>query len=274
MAFNLPNTQSREAWRSRGNLPFREIGKALLKYALVLLFIALLTDSAVAQITLRGMVLDSTSMYSLPDVNITIKNTGPGTVSDLRGSFELEAGEKDTIVFSRVGYQTRMLPAVTVNRLVLIFMKEERRMLNEVEIKDGTPPWLPDPPPVSPWQNPTFNRPFAEMPGFQGIQTFGPGNVFKMPGSGFKKAARARQRLRELEAENDKAKDYIQMVNGPEIKGKLMEKYGLSEEQYYRLLARFNEKNGNFVYKLEGHEVIPLLLQFFADEAKSVVGDQ
>ena len=39
------------------------------------------------------------------------------------------------------------------------------------------------------------------MPGFQGIQTFGPGYVFKMPGSGFKKEARAKQRLSEVEAE-------------------------------------------------------------------------
>ena len=213
-------------------------------------------------------------MYSLPDVNITIKNKGPGTVSDFRGSFEFKAGEKDTIVFSRVGYQTRTLSAEAVNRLVLIFMIEERRMLDEVEIEDQKPLWLPDPPPVSPWQNPTFNRPFAETPGFQGIQTFGPGYVFTMPGSGFKKEARAKQRLREVEAENDKAKDYIHMVNGPEIKGKLMEKYGLSEEKFYEILARFNQKNGAFIYKLERHEVIPMLLDFFADEAKPVVGDQ
>ena len=58
------------------------------------------------------------------------------------------------------------------------------------------------------------------------------------------------------------------MVNGPEVKDSLMAKYGLSEEQFYQLLARFNQKNGDFIYKLEGYEVIPLLLQFFADEAK------
>jgi hypothetical protein len=89
-----------------------------------------------------------------------------------------------------------------------------------------------------------------------------------MPGSGFKKEARAKQRLSEVEAENDKARDYIQMVNGPEVKDKLMNQYGLSEKQFYELLARFNQKNGDFIYKLEGYEVLPLLLQFFADEAK------
>jgi len=269
VAIHPPNLESLDTLESPGQSLFREVEKDLPKYAVVLLFMILITDSAIAQITLRGMVLDSTSMYSLPYVNITIKNTGPGTVSDLRGSFELKAGEKDTIVFSRVGYQTRMLPAEAVNRLVLIFMKEETRMLDEVEIEDHKPSWLPTPPPVSPWQNPTFNRPFTETSGFQGIQTFGPGYVLKMPGSGFKKAARAKQRLSQVEVENDKARDYIHMVNGPEIKDELMEKYGLSEEQFYELLARFNEKNGDFIYKLEGHEVIPLLLEFFADEAKN-----
>lgn len=234
----------------------------------MLVFMISIADSAVAQITLRGMVLDSASKYSLQYVNITIKNTGPGTESDIRGMFELKAGEKDTIIFSRVGYQTRMLPAEAVKSLVLIFMKEEPRMLDEVEIKDNRPAWLPPPEPVSPWQNPTFNRPFTDMPGFQGIQTFGPGYGFKMPGSGFKKEARAKERLQEVEAENDKARDYIHMVNSPEIKDKLMKRYGLSEKQFYELLARFNQKNGDFIYKLEGYEVLPLLLQFFADEAE------
>lgn len=268
MAINPPNLESHDTLECPVQPLFRENGKILPKCGVVLLFMLLISDSAIAQITLRGMVLDSASMYSLPYVNITIKNTGPGTVSDLRGAFELKAGEKDTIVFSRVGYQTRMLPAEDVSKLVLIFMHEETRMLDEVEIEDHRPPWLPPPLPVSPWQNATFNKPFTETPGFQGIQTFGPGYVFKMPGSGFKKEARAKQRLSEIEAENDKARDYIHMVNGPEIKGKLMEQYGLSEEQFYEILARFNKKNGDFIYKLEGYEVIPLLLEFFADEAK------
>ena len=76
--------------------------------------------------------------------------------------------------------------------------------------------------------------------------------------------------LHDVREENDKATDYIHLVNGPEIKDKMMKEYALSEERYYELLARFNERNGDFIYKLETFEVIPLLLQFFADEAKKV----
>jgi hypothetical protein len=242
-------------------------GKGLHNLLLLIILISLIPDQAVGQLTLRGMVVDSATMQPLPYVNIVVKTTGPGTVSDLRGSFELNAEAQDTIVFSRVGYHTKMLPAFSVAQLVLVFLKEERRMLDEIEIKHKQPAWLPDPAPVSAWNNPTFNKDFVETPGFQGIQTFGPGYVFRMPGSGFRKEARAKQRLNEVREENDKATDYIHLVNGPEIKDKMMKEYALSEEKYYELLAKFNERNGDFIYKLETFEVIPLLLQFFADEA-------
>lgn len=254
--------------RRGATFPFRRARPPLPVFFLVGFFFLLQAGVAVAQIPLRGIVVDSLTVEVLPYVNITIKNKGPGAVSDIRGSFEFEAGEGDTIVFSRVGYVTRMLPANFVSQMVLVFLKEERRMLEPIEIEDKQPSWLPDLPPESPWKNQTFKKSFTETPGFQGVQTFGPGFVFRMPGSGFKKEARARQKLRELQVENDKAKDYIHLVNSTEIKGKLMKEYGLSEDDFYQLLGIFNERNGAFIYKLETHEVIPLLLQFFADEVK------
>lgn len=240
----------------------------MLRYIALLLIMTSIAGSAIAQMTLRGIVLDSTSRFSLSYVSITIKNKGIGTETNIRGTFEIKAEENDTIIFSRVGYQTLTLPAEDVLKQVLIYMKEEPRMLDEVEIKNLRPLWMPVPEPVSPWQNPTVTRAFTEMQKSAEVQTFGPGYIFRMPGSGFKKEARAKKKLRETEAENDKARDYIGMVNGPEVKGKLMHDYELSEEQFYEILARFNQKNGDFIYKLEFHEVLPLLLQFFADEAE------
>lgn len=43
----------------------------------------------------------------------------------------------------------------------------------------------------------------------------------------------------------------------------------LTTFEFYDLLARFNQKNADFIYKLEGPKVIPRLLQFFAEEAKN-----
>lgn len=266
LSLNQANVDLRVIYASMSG----KFGKGLHNLLLLIILTSLIPHQAAGQLTLRGVVVDSTTMQPLPYVNIVIKTTGPGTVSDLRGSFELNAEAHDTIVFSRVGYHTKILPAFSVAQIVLVFLKEERRMLEEIEIKDKQPTWLPDLPPASAWKNQTFNKDFLETPGFQGIQTFGPGYVFRMPGSGFRKEARAKQRLNEVREQNDKATDYIHLVNGPEIKDKMMNEYALSEVQYYALLARFNERNGHFIYKLEAFEVTPLLLQFFADEAKKL----
>jgi hypothetical protein len=205
-------------------------------------------------------------MHALPDVNILVKQTGRRAVSDLRGGFSLEAIETDTIIFSRVGYYSKSLSATAVNEVVIIFLKEEHRMLKPVQIEDNDmPSWLPKVQAESSWRNSTYDKKSTEVPGFQGIQTFGPGYIFKMPGSGFKKEAKAKQRLRQVQEENDKAREYIRLVDDPEFKEKIMKDHQLTEEDYYVILARFNEKNKDFLYRLELRDVIPLLLQFYAE---------
>ena len=228
-----------------------------------------ITGISAAQILLRGMVVDSSSVEALPDVNLLNKATGRVVVTDFRGSFTLEASETDTIVFSRVGYYSKVIPAARVHEVVIIFLKEELRMLKAVEInaKDG-PLSFPLLPGESAWKNPNYNRSFTETPGFQGVQTFGPGYIFKMPGSGFKKEARQKEKLSQVKEENSHARDYIHLVNSPEIKGRIMKDFQLTEMAYYEVLARFNEKNKDIIYRLAGHEVIPLLIQFYADNAK------
>ena len=242
----------------RANQHFR------LKLPLFLMLVC--SINAFGQLTLRGVVVDSASMVVLPHVNVTGKYTGIGVASDIRGAFELNVKQDDSIVFSRVGYHTKVLPASVVKDVVFVFLREERRMLGEIEIRDRRPVWLPDLPAESVWKNETMNKSLLDRPGFQGVQTFGPGYVFRMPGSGFKKEALARKKLQEVREENYKAKDYIHLVNGPDIKGKMMKDYSLTEERFYELLARFNERNREFLFHLETHEVVPLLLQFFADE--------
>ena len=223
-----------------------------------------------AQINLTGMVADSASMQALANVNILNKQSGKRTVSDIRGGFALEARAGDTIVFSRVGYYTKVLPAMTVKETVIVFLKEARRMLQPVEIGDkGMPSWLPQIEAQTPWKNAMYDQRTTDIPGFQGIQTFGLGYVFRMPGSGFNKEARAKQKLDDVREENAKGRDYIHLVNSPEIKGKIIKDYQITEDEYYRLLAVFNERNKDFIYKLESHEVIPLLIQFYAESTKT-----
>jgi hypothetical protein len=222
------------------------------------------------QVTLSGMVADSATMQALPDVNVVNKKTGNGAVSDIRGGFSLQASDGDSIIFSRVGYKTRILPVTEIRKLVIVFMKEEQRMLNTVEILDqNKQSWLPEIPAGSPWQNPASGRQFTESPGFQGVQTFGPGYVFKGAFSRFSKEEKEKRKLVRVQEENYRAGNYVDLVNDPEVKGKIMKDHLLSEEEYYDLLARFNQEHGNSIYGLEDHEIIALLLRFYSDNVQS-----
>jgi hypothetical protein len=57
--------------------------------------------------TIKGTVLD-VSGYGLPGVNVVVKGTTTGTMTDVEGgfSFDVETGAK-TLVFSSIGYKTK-----------------------------------------------------------------------------------------------------------------------------------------------------------------------
>jgi hypothetical protein len=207
-------------------------------------------------------------MAALPNVNVTTKKSDVGTVTDIRGSFTLETSKGDSIIFSRVGYFTKILPVEAVRDVVIIFLKEESRMLRPVEIQDRVNiPWLPVLPPFNPWKNPTFDPRSTPTPGFQGVQTFGPGYVFRGALSRFTKEEKEKRKLAKVLDENYRSRNYVGLVNDPEVKGKIIEDYNLTEDDYYRFLAKFNEINKDVIYRLESHEVVALLVLFFSENA-------
>ncbi len=82
-------------------------GAMHLRYALVL-FLALtcsLTYAQKSQIT--GTVQDEQSGDVLPGVNVLIKGTAQGTVTDSDGKYTIAADENETLVFSFVGYANK-----------------------------------------------------------------------------------------------------------------------------------------------------------------------
>lgn len=233
-----------------------------------ILLVAGITGISYGQIPLTGMVADSTTMLSLQNVNISVQGKMSLTVSDLRGYFSIDVSEADTLVFSIVGYNTKVLPVEEVQKAVVIFLSEENKVLPSIMIEDRKIiPWLPKLPAESPWKNSTNDISATEIPGFRGIQTFGPGYVFSGPISRFSKYEKERKKLKKIQEENYHARNYVEIVNAPEVKGKIMKDYDFTEEDYYRLLAVFNEKNKDIIYRLEANELIALLLIFYAENA-------
>ena len=81
-----------------------------------------------------GTVTDQTSGESLPGVNVLIKGTSTGTVTDVEGSYSINASnEDDTLVFSSIGYVTQ--ETVVNGRSVLaVALVEDVKSLDEVVV--------------------------------------------------------------------------------------------------------------------------------------------
>ena len=63
------------------------------------------------EITVKGIVIDSTTNESLPGTNVNIKGTTKGTITNMDGEYIIEnVTENDIIVFSYVGYLTVEVP--------------------------------------------------------------------------------------------------------------------------------------------------------------------
>ena len=77
-----------------------------------------------------GVVKDDTGML-LPDVNILIKNSDEGTITDFDGNFTLEVAPEDFLVFSYLGFQDEIV-SVGNEFSFEVFLKPSENVLDEV----------------------------------------------------------------------------------------------------------------------------------------------
>jgi hypothetical protein len=56
----------------------------------------------------------------------------------------------------------------------------------------------------------------------------------------------------------------LQVVSDQETREELMEEYGLNENQYYDLLARFNQQSGDLQYSIDPVEIKKSLKSFLS----------
>ncbi len=106
---------------------------------------ALTSWQAFAQRDLTGRVTDSEDGNPIPGVNVTVKGTSNGTITDFDGNFKLKVSDNDIIVFSYISYATQEITAGTSNSLRVILepsaeTKDEVVVVGygKVKIKDAT----------------------------------------------------------------------------------------------------------------------------------------
>ncbi len=63
---------------------------------------------AYAQSVVSGTVTDATDGSGIPGVNVLVKGTSTGTITDVEGNYNVTVtGEDATLVFSSVGFATQ-----------------------------------------------------------------------------------------------------------------------------------------------------------------------
>ncbi len=90
--------------------------------------------AAFAQRAVQGKITSGEDQSPLPGVNILVKGTNTGTISDATGSFQLSVpSENDVLVFSFVGFLTQEVP-VGSKTVFDIVLQSDAKQLSEVVV--------------------------------------------------------------------------------------------------------------------------------------------
>jgi hypothetical protein len=118
-------------------------------YIRILFFLCVLWTSASAQsgrkslIQFSGIVISGDSSQPVPFVNISIKGSSKGTITDFYGFFSLPVEKNDTIELSAIGYKRlRLFMPDTLRKLhyySVIEMESDTILLRTVVVR----PWPP-----------------------------------------------------------------------------------------------------------------------------------
>jgi hypothetical protein len=213
----------------------------------LLIFALISTADLQGQELIRGIVVDSATLNALPSVNIQLKDGSRGTTSDEQGNFSILATREDTLVFTSVGYERLELPLL-VYEPGLIRLSDRYTLLEAVTIDELR----------------------QEVNPYEGMFEERNGQLQRSIPFYFSKARKEKIKVQILREENLRVDTYLDVVvNDAALKTRLMEKYSLSESEYYEILTGFNEGHYRVMYYLTRSELISLLNKFFEAQAAS-----
>lgn len=95
----------------------------------------LVSSSVMAQstVTVTGKITSEENGETLPGVNILIKGSTEGTITDLDGNYTINAPAESTLVVSSIGFTSQEVP-VAGRRIIDILLKADVRALDEVVV--------------------------------------------------------------------------------------------------------------------------------------------
>jgi hypothetical protein len=211
------------------------------------------TTLCFSQKLIKGIVVDSATLNNISGVNVKVKNTNRGTSTNAEGIFTIVATEKDTLVFSFVGYSKVMQRVYLEDETMFVRLKEESLLLKEVIIKDiGF----------------HLNQKYTKSPTLTSTKPLKAGSSggIGVNFAYFSKLEKEKRKLVKVMADNENVRIYLSIVNDPDVKSDIMERYTISEEKFYDLLSMYNEKNKQIMYSANSGLILNSLLSFFQNQ--------
>ena len=199
-----------------------------------------------AQKLTHGIVVDSATLKALPGVHVRVKGKDIFAVTGSLGAFQIRAVNTDTLVLTMVGYTTTVVPLLLEEEDLMIRMGERYQLLQEVTISG--------------------NRLFeSEIVRAQRTvpRKMTTAEAFSSPWTYFSRDQKERLKVVKLINENDRIKNYIQVINDQETREDIMFDYDISETEYYSTLALFNQQSSDVLYSTDPNEIIDSLRDFF-----------
>lgn len=116
------------------NLRAMKKGNIHLMRCLFLGLALLITPSVFAQRNVTGRIVSGEDQSPLPGVNILVKGTSSGTITDADGKFSINVtSDNDVLVFSFVGFQSQEQP-VGSRSVINVSLSTDARQLSEVVV--------------------------------------------------------------------------------------------------------------------------------------------
>ena len=114
-------------------------------YAMILIAVISFTSNRLSAQEIKGTVLDTEDDIGIPFVNVHIKGTSIGGISDVDGKFDIGyhrgTSKNDSLVFSYMGYRTRTISIEHCIANPVVYLNREAEQLNEITVSNKALPY-------------------------------------------------------------------------------------------------------------------------------------
>lgn len=97
----------------------------------------ILNINLIAQITIKGNILDEDSQESLIGANILVEGTSDGNVSDVDGSFEVKTSKSlpFKLIISYTGYASKTVDVISVEQKITVALSTDALTIDGIEVR-------------------------------------------------------------------------------------------------------------------------------------------